>query len=101
MYVIKLPNGNLLVPESATATVKGEGEAGGGKYIGDVYVEIGPDDAEYERFAGQAMTQEEFDERRRRWQEGDEPLRKQFLDFLARNGNPGRGQGSGDRYGPG
>jgi hypothetical protein len=90
MYVIKLPNGNLLVPESATVTVSGEGDAGGGRYISDVYVEIGPDDADYERFAGQAVTQEEFDERRRRWQEGDEPLRRQFLDFLARHGNPGR-----------
>ena len=90
MYVIKLPNGNLLVPESATVTVSGEADAGGGSYISDVYVEIGPDDADYERFAQQAVTQEEFDERRRRWQEGDEPLRRQFLDFLARHGNPGR-----------
>ena len=100
MYVIKLPNGNLLVPESAIVTVTREGEAGGGRYIGDVYVEIGPDDADYERFAEQAMTQEEFDERRRRWQEGDEPLRRQFLDFLARHGHPGRVQDSGDRHGP-
>jgi hypothetical protein len=90
MYVIKLPNGNLLVPESATVTMKGEGEAGGGRYLGDVYVEIGPDDADYERLVGQAMTQDEFDERRRRWQEGDEPLHRQFLDFLARRGNPGQ-----------
>jgi hypothetical protein len=90
MYVIKLPNGNLLVPESATATVQRDGEAGGGSYISDVYVEIGPDDADYERLVGQAMTQEEFDERRRRWQDGDEPLRRQFLDFLARGGNPGQ-----------
>ena len=90
MYVIKLPNGNLLVPESAAVTVKGDGEVGGGRYISDVYVEIGPDDADYERFAEQAMTQEEFDERRRQWQEGDESLRRQFLDFLARHGNPGR-----------
>jgi hypothetical protein len=90
MYVIKLPNGNLLVPESATVTVNADGEAGGGRYISDVYVEIGPDDPDYERFAEQAVTQEEFDERRRRWQEGDEPLRRQFLDFLARHGNPGR-----------
>ncbi len=100
MYVIKLPNGNLLVPESAAATLKGEGEVGGGRYISDAYVEIGPDDADYERFAGQAMTQEEFDERRRRWQEGDEPLRRQFLDFLARHGHPGRGQDVEDRRGP-
>jgi hypothetical protein len=98
MYVIKLPNGNLLVPESATATVKGEGEAGGW-YISDVYVEIGPDDADYERLVGQAMTQDEFDERRRRWQEGDEPLRRQFLDFLARRGNPGQAHDPGGGHG--
>ncbi len=97
MYVIKLPNGNLLVPESVTATVKGEGEAGGGGYIGDVYVEIGPDDADYDRLIGQAMTQEELDERRRRWQDGDEPLRRQFLDFLARGGNPGHAHEPGGR----
>jgi len=96
MYVIKLSNGNLLVPESATVAVNGEGEAGG-RYISDVYVEIGPDDADYERFAEQAVTQEEFDERRRRWQEGDEPLRRQFLDFLARHGNPGRMPDGDDR----
>jgi hypothetical protein len=101
MYVIKLPNGNLLVPESATVTLNGEGEAGGGRYISDVYVEIGPSDADYERFADQAMTQEEFDERRRRWQEGDEPLRRQFLDFLARRGNPGLITDDDDHQGPG
>jgi hypothetical protein len=100
MYVIKLPNGNLLVPESATVTVTGEGEAGGGRYITDAYVEIGPDDDDYERFAEQAMTQEELDERRRRWQDGDERLRRQFLDFLARHGHPGRAQDAEDRRGP-
>ena len=83
MYVIRLPNGNLLVPESATVD--------GGRIISDAYVEIGPDDADYERLSEQALTQEEFDERRRRWQEGDESLRRQFLDFLARRGHPGRG----------
>ena len=100
MYVIKLPNGNLLVPESATVTVSGEGQAGAGTYISDAYVEIGPDDEDYERFAGQAMTQEELDERRRRWQDGDERLRRQFLDFLARHGHPGRAQDAEDRRGP-
>jgi hypothetical protein len=94
MYVIKLPNGNLLVPESATA------EVDTGRYISDVYVEIGPDDADYARLAENAMTQEELDERRRRWQDGDEPLRRQFLDFLARHGNPGRIQDGDDHRGP-
>ena len=36
MFVIRLPNGNLMVPQSATAN--------DGRILGDVYVEIGPDD---------------------------------------------------------
>jgi hypothetical protein len=82
MYVIRLPNGNLLVPQSAASE--------DGAIIGDAYVEIGPDDADYERFASQALTQDELDERRRRWQEGDDTLRRQFLEFLAHHGHPGR-----------
>lgn len=86
MYVIRLPNGNLLVPESVASD--------GGSLMSDAYVEIGPDDVDYERLAADALTQEEFDERRRRWQEGDESLRRQFLDFVARHGNAGWAQGS-------
>jgi hypothetical protein len=78
MYVIRLPNGNLLVPESATTH--------GGRVVSDAYVEIGPSDADYERFAGGALTEEEMDERRERWREGDDRLRRQFLDYLARGG---------------
>ena len=81
MYVIRLPNGNLRVPESAIS--------GDGQIMSDAYVEIGPDDADYARLAEQAVTEEELAERRRRWQEGDEPLRRQFLDFLARRGSGG------------
>jgi hypothetical protein len=93
MYVIRLANGNLLVPESVASD--------DGNLMADAYVEIGPDDSEYERLAADALTQEELDERRRRWQEGDELLRGQFLDFLARHGNsPGRAQGT-DESGPG
>jgi hypothetical protein len=76
MYVIRLGNGNLLVPESATAS--------GGGLVSDAYVEITPDDSEYSRLAAGALTQQEVDERAKRWREGDEPLRRQFLDFLAR-----------------
>jgi hypothetical protein len=78
MYVIRLPNGNLLVPESATAR--------GGRVVSDAYVEIGPADADYERLAGDALTEEEMDERRKHWREGDDRLRRQFLDYLARGG---------------
>jgi len=79
MYVIRLPSGNLLVPESAMAH--------DGRLVSDAYVEIGPADPEYEKLAAVALTQEEADERAKRWREGDEPLRRQFLDFLARGGH--------------
>jgi hypothetical protein len=78
MYVIRLPNGNLLVPESATAH--------DGQLVSDAYVEIGPADRDYGRFAASAMTQEEIDQRTRAWREGDERLRRQFFDFLAQAG---------------
>jgi hypothetical protein len=87
MYVIRLPNGNLMVPESAIS--------GDGQVMSDAYVEIGPADADYERLAEHALTQDELAERRRRWQEGDEPLRRQFLDFLARGGSWDSGEGEG------
>jgi hypothetical protein len=59
MFVIRLPNGNLLVPESAVSD--------GGQVMSDAYVEIGPDDADYARLAEGALSQEEAEERRRRW----------------------------------
>lgn len=77
MYVIRLLNGNLLVPESATAR--------DGAVTGDAYVEISPADGNYDRLARRALSQDEFEDRTKRWREGDEPLRRQFLDFLARN----------------
>ncbi len=81
MYVIRLSNGNLLVPDSAVAD--------DGQLMSEAYVEIGPADADYARLEAEALTQDEYDERRRRWQEGDEPLRREFLDFLARHGSAG------------
>jgi hypothetical protein len=81
MFVIRLVNGNLLVPDSAIS--------GDGRLLGDAYVEIGPDDDAYERLAAQAVTQEEYEERRRGWREGDEQLRRDFLDYLARHGADG------------
>ena len=81
MYVIRLANGNLLVPDAAISD--------DGQLMSEAYVEIGPDDADYARLEAEAVTQDEYDERRRRWQEGDEPLRREFLDFLARGGSTG------------
>ena len=85
MFVIQLPNGNLLVPESVLAEE--------GQLIGDAYVEIGPGDADYRRLAEQAVTEEEMEERRRQWEAGDEELQRQFAEFLASQDGPGREPG--------
>ena len=78
MFVIRLPNGNLKVPQTAIGH--------DGRVIGDVYVEIGPQDADYPRLAAQALTPEEAERRRDRWQAEDEALRQEFLEFARRNG---------------
>ena len=77
MFVIRLPNGNLKVPQSAIGH--------DGRVIGDVYVEIGPQDADYSRLAAQALTAEEVEQRRDRWRLEDEALRQEFLEFARRN----------------
>ncbi len=78
MFVIRLPNGNLRVPQSAIAH--------DGRVLGDVYVEIGPQDADYARLAAQALTPEEAEQRRDRWRQEDEALRQEFLEFARRSG---------------
>jgi len=79
MFVIRLPNGNLRVPQSAIAH--------DGRVLGDVYVEIGPQDAEYSRLAEQALTPEEAELRRVRWRQDDEALRQEFLEYAKRQGD--------------
>jgi hypothetical protein len=81
MMVIRLPSGNLLVPEYAISD--------NGQLLGDAYVEIGPDHADYTRLAAEAITEQEDQARRQRWQDGDESLRREFLDYLARHGADG------------
>jgi hypothetical protein len=81
MFVIRLANGNLLVPDSALAEE--------GRLVGDAYVEVGPDDADYARLAASALTEQEYDEQRQRWRDGDEALHREFLDYLARHGSEG------------
>jgi hypothetical protein len=92
MFVIRLANGNLLVPDSAVS--------GDGRVLGDAYVEIGPDDADYLHLAAQAVTEEEYDERRRQWRAGDEELRREFLDYLARHGADGGWDDGGQPHRP-
>src|ERR1700744_1886394 len=78
MFVIRLPNGNLMVPQTATGN--------DGRILGDVYVEIGPQDADYARLAEQAVTPEEAERRRDQWRQDDEALRQEFLEFARLNG---------------
>ena len=80
MFVIRLPNGNLKVPQSATGH--------DGRVMGDVYVEIGPQDPDYSRLAAQALTPEEVEQRRDRWRQEDEALRQEFLEFARSNSDP-------------
>ena len=84
MFVIRLPNGNLKVPRTATGD--------SGRVIGQAYVEIGPRDADYERLADQALTEEEAEERRSRWQREDDALYREFLEFRAHLAAGGDGQ---------
>jgi hypothetical protein len=81
MMVIRLPSGNLLVPEYAIGD--------DGRLFGDAYVEIAPDHADYARLAAGAITEQEDQARRQRWRDGDESLHREFLDYLARNGADG------------
>ena len=73
MFVIRLPNGNLRVPESAIGNE--------GRVIGNAYVEIGPQDADYTRLAEQAVTEDEVARRRAQRRDGDEALQRQFAEF--------------------
>jgi membrane protein involved in colicin uptake len=91
MFVIRLPNGNLKVPRTATGH--------DGRIIGDVYVEIGPQDADYARLAAQALTAEEVEQRRDRWRQDDEALRQEFLEFAKRhNDNPWLDSADGEEH---
>ena len=77
MFVIRLPNGNLRVPQTAIGN--------DGRIVGDAYVEIGPQDAEYARLAAHAMTEDEAAMRRAQWRDGDEALEREFEEFARQN----------------
>ena len=74
MFVIRLPNGNLQVPQTAV-------RSGDGRLLGDVYVEIGPEDSDYERLSAQALTLDEVEERKDQWRAGDAALLREFQEF--------------------
>ena len=75
MYVIRLADGTLRVPQSLTSS--------DGSLIGNAYVEIAPGDPEYDRWLPESITEEEDAARRRRWQEENDDLEREFLAFKA------------------
>ncbi|MEU8340370.1 hypothetical protein SAMN05443665_1002333 [Actinomadura meyerae] len=84
MYVIRLPDGTLRVPYGAIAGADGAepgAEAPEGRIIADAYVEIGPDDPDYERLLTESLTEEELAERRRRWRDEDADLLRRFEEW--------------------
>ncbi|MGP4024527.1 hypothetical protein [Actinomadura sp. 3N407] len=88
MYVIRLPDGTLRVPHSVLAEPGEAGSgAGEGRIIADAYVEIGPDDPDYDRLLRESLTEEELEERRRRWRDEDADLLRRFEEWKA--GGPG------------
>ena len=89
MFVIRLPNGNLRVPQTAIRQ--------DGRVMGDVYIEIGPQDADYARLAEQALTPDEVEQRKMQWRAGDEALHREFQEFARLVGDqywPGQELGS-------
>jgi hypothetical protein len=56
-------------------------------------VEISPADPEYARLAEQALSEQEVEDRKRRWRDGDEALRREFEEYLASRGQDDTGQG--------
>ena len=75
MYVIRLADGTLRVPQSLSSD--------DGRLIGNAYVEISPGDPDYDRWLPESLTEEESAERRRRWLEDNDELEREFLAFKA------------------
>lgn len=80
MYVIRLPDGTLRVPHSVLSE---PAEAGEGRIIADAYVEIGPGDPDYDRLLRESLTEEELEDRRRRWRDEDADLLRRFEEWKA------------------
>ncbi|NJP95881.1 hypothetical protein HCN51_41705 [Nonomuraea sp. FMUSA5-5] len=76
MYVIRLADGTLRVPQSLTSQ--------DGRLIGNAYVEVQPGEPDYERWLAESLTEEEARLRRRRWEEENDELEREFLAFKAR-----------------
>jgi hypothetical protein len=80
MYVIRLADGTLRVPQSLSSE--------DGRLIGNAYVELQPGDPDYEQWLGESLTEDEAAERRRRWAEENDELEREFLAFKAEQETP-------------
>ncbi|WP_018654718.1 hypothetical protein [Actinomadura flavalba] len=81
MYVIRLPDGTLRVPHGVLS--ESPDDPARGRVIAQAYVEIGPDDPDYERLSAGALTEAELEEKRRRWREEDDELLRTFEEWKA------------------
>lgn len=79
MYVIRLADGTLRVPR----TLSGDD----GRLIGNAYVEVSPGDPGYDRWLPEALTEEEWAERKKRWLAENDDLERRFLAFKAEQEN--------------
>ncbi|GAA1609805.1 hypothetical protein GCM10009733_002520 [Nonomuraea maheshkhaliensis] len=76
MYVIRLADGTLRVPQSLSSE--------DGRLIGNAYVDVQPGDPDYEQWLPESLTEEELELRRRRWEQENDELEREFLAFKAR-----------------
>ncbi|WUI00126.1 hypothetical protein OHR68_42750 [Spirillospora sp. NBC_00431] len=85
MYVIRLPDGTLRVPHSVLADEGEDGAVPGGRpegrIIADAYVEIAPGDPDYDRLLRESLTEDELEDRRRRWRDEDADLLRRFEEW--------------------
>ncbi|MEU6719495.1 hypothetical protein ACFOY2_27430 [Nonomuraea purpurea] len=75
MYVIRLADGTLRVPQSLTSE--------DGRLIGNAYVDVQPGEPGYDEYLPESLTEEEALLRRRRWEEENDDLEREFLAFKA------------------
>jgi hypothetical protein len=75
MYVIRLADGTLRVPQSLTSD--------DGRLIGNAYVEFVPGDPDYDHWLHESISEEEMAARQRRWQDENDELEREFLAFKA------------------
>jgi hypothetical protein len=75
MYVIRLADGTLRVPQTLASD--------DGRLIGNAYVEVFPGDPDYERWLAESVSEDELAAMRHRWRAENDELERAFLAFKA------------------